>query len=224
MATSELKTGPIVSGDGSQAILRGERLGSLVVADGMARYGELVSRGLVFTANLYGTATPTAGQIHTAGAPPAAAAVTQFAVFNPVGSGKLLTLLRVAIATVSGTPTAGSVLHGIFNTGALPSAIAQTNGTVRNNLINGPGSVCAATTQMVAAGAALTGGAAPVVHSLSSLSLAGFAPTVFGNQSSVEELAGLIVIPPGMGYVPLMAGVGTTHLVSYSATWAETPI
>lgn len=223
MATSEGKAGPVLTGDAAQGVMRLDRLGSSVVTDGMGHFQELVSRGLVFTAVLYGTGTPTAGQIHTAGAAPAAAATTQFAVFNPIGSGKLLSLLRVAIATISGTATAGAVMHGIFTTGVVPTT-AQTNGSVKNNLINGPGSVAAATTQMVAAGAALTGGGAPLIHSVSNLALPAFAPTLFGNQSAVENLDGLIVIPPGMGWVPLIAGVGTSHLVAYSATWAETPI
>lgn len=224
MPLIEFRTGFDESSNGNQSAATGNRLSSLLVAQGHGRYHELVAMGLVFTATLYGTATPTAGQIHTAGAAPAAAAVTQFAVFNPASSGKLLSLQRVAVATISGTPTAGAMLHGIFSSGTLPTAIAQTNGVVRNNRINGPGSVAASTTQMVAAGAALTGGTAPVIHSVSQLALAAFAPTVFGNQSAVEDLAGLLVIPPGTGWVPLLAGVGTTHLVAFSATWSETPI
>lgn len=224
MAIAELKVGPIVSADGVQVISRADRMGGGVVADGQAHFAEMVARGQVFSLAMQISGTPTAGQIHTAFAAPAAAAITQYAIFNPVGSTKNLHLLKFGYNFVSGTPTAGSLAYGIFNTGALPTALAQTNGTVRNNLVNGPGSVCATSVQAVAAGAALTGGAAPVIHSAPAITTSAFAATVAGSLGFTDLIDGGIIIPPGMGWVPLLPGVGTTHLCVLTTTWAELPV
>ena len=225
MPAAEATTGPQLQNDGANlAPLRLSRSRELVGADGMAHYEEPVGRQTVFSLFLQITGTPTAGQIHTNGAPPAAAAITQFAVFNPINSGKNLFLLRFAFGTVSGTPTTGTILHGVFLPGAALPTVAQTNGTVRQNASQGVSSVAQTSVQAVAAGAALTGGSAPVILMPSNIGTEAFAPTVAGSLATSENLDGLIMIPPGGGWVPLLPGVGTTHLVTFGATWREAPI
>lgn len=219
MATAEGRVGPTPLGDGSQGTLRLERTGGLVVAQNHGDFTEATMRGLVFSMQLASTSTGTAaGNIVGA----AAAAATQFALFNPVGSGKNVNLIRFNFATVSGTPAAGQVMHGIY-TGGVPTLAA--NGTIRNNLVNGPGSVCANTAYALAAGAALTGGTVAPVP----LMAADFAATATAaaNTSTVGTagyLHGLITLPPGTGWVPLLPAAGTSWLQSYGITWEEIPV
>lgn len=218
MATSEIKVGPPggALGDSAQVVARGDKTGALVTTEAHGDYHEPSVRGNVYSMQL-GATTGAAAAGNLVGA--AAAAVTQFALFNPVSSGYNLSLLRFGFVSLSGTTAAGAVMHGIF-LGGVPTLAA--NGTIRNNLVNGRSSV--AIGYASAGGVALAGGTlGPQV-----LMMAGFGSTavIVGSQQSDagEDFQGLLVLPPGTGYAPLLQGVGTTHLAAYSLTWEEIPV
>jgi hypothetical protein len=78
----------------------GERFASLL----KGKYTERALRGKLFTLSLAATTTGVAAG-HITGA--AAAAVTQFALWNPVGSGKNIALLQLWSGPISGTPAGG---------------------------------------------------------------------------------------------------------------------
>lgn len=212
--------GPKVVTDGGAVLgSRADRTGASVVTDGHGHWQEAAIRGKLFTAFLLqGTTTVAAGNIVGA----AAAASTQFAVWNPASSGVNMVLQKLFVQITSGTPTAGGLIHSTFNA----AAVANTLGTaaaVRNNLAYGPvgAGLCLAS----AAGAALTGG----------LILTSFRCAVFSSSATAqaspagitgtfENIDGDIVLPPGVGYVPTWTGAGTTFLVGYSLTWEEVPV
>lgn len=172
--------------------------------------------GLEFAMTLAATTTAVAaGNIVGA----AAAASTQFALFNPVGSGRVLVLSKFIMGVISGTPGPGPLFHGLF--GAVPTLAAS--GTIVNlravgGTLNGA-SVARGYTS--AAGAALTGGPAPSIIRATSLSSTATAQASVGMVNALEDIQGDIIIPAGYGWVPLWSAAGTTLLNAYSITWKE---
>lgn len=161
------------------------------------------------------TSTIAAGQIVAA----AAAASTQFALFNPSSSGKAIVLWHFGMGIISGTPPGGSLFHAFYT--GVPTLAAS--GTIYNNLLAGnSGSIAKGYTS--AGGAALTGGVAPLVHSVSDFTVTATAQAqANGPVRAVEDIAGRLILPPGSGWAPLWSGAGTTLLNSYSITWEEVP-
>lgn len=147
----------------------------------------------------------------------AAAASTNFALFNPVGSGILLSLVQFGLGIISGTPGAGPVFHGSIQN--VPSVAAT--GTILNRYLGGPGSV--AKSYATAAGTTLTGGLAPSTLCIANFTSTGTAQATVGEINAVERLDGSIIIPEGWGWVPLWSAAGTALLNGYSIHWAEIP-
>lgn len=212
---NEIRVGPQQGADGTVNIARGDKTGATVVTDAHGHWSEAATRGRLFTAFLaQGTTTVAAGNIIGA----AAAASTQFAVWNPIGSAVVLVLQKLKIQQYSGTPTAGGLTLSTFNAQAVASTLA-TSAAIRCNYINaglGAG-LCLAS----AAGATLTGGL--ILTTLmgtgwSSSATAVASPAGIGY---VENFDGEVVVPPGFGVVPTWAGAGTTYLVGYTLTWEE---
>lgn len=207
--------GPVVASDSAVRTIRLDRTGAQVITDAHGHWSEAAARQKLFTAFLsQGTSTVAAGNINGA----AAAASTQFAVWNPSNSGVLLALQKLIITQYSGTPTAGGLFHSTFNSAAVASTLA-TAGAVRNNYVNAPAGagLCLAS----AAGAALTGGL--VLTTLGSSVLSSSATALASPAGIVmsDVIDGAIMVPPGFGYVPTWSGAGTTYLVGYSLTWEE---
>jgi len=212
---AEIRTGVIASSNGATNPARSDKTGAIVIADGHGHWSEAATQQKLFTAFLsQGTTTVAAGNIVGA----AAAASTQFAVWNPVGSTVNLVLQKLRIQQYSGTPTAGGLTISTFNATGVANSLA-TAGAVKNHYISaasGTG-LCLAS----ATGAALTGGGA-----LSTLLNTGWSSSATALASAsgigyVENFDGEIIIPPGYGVVPTWAGAGTTYLVGYSVTWEE---
>ena len=191
---------------------RADRTGAKIVQLAHGDYTETVRQGNMFTMTLNATTTGVAaGNIVGA----AAAASTNFALFNPVGSGKVLYITKFGMGIISGTPGAGPLFYGIFTT--VPTATASA--TIRNNLLGGAGSV--ALGYAVAAGVALTAGTAPLVHSMANFTTTATAQATVGEIAAVEELKNAIAIPAGYGFLPLWSAAGTALLNGYSITWEE---
>ncbi len=217
------QVGPIVAGDGSQTIVRQGRTAELIVSAAKTRYYEAASRGNTFGLVLLTTATGVAaGNIVGA----AAAAATQFALWNPLGSGVNLALIEVGISVVSATTMpAGPSFHGLI-TGSVPT-IASTTDSGRGafNARAGSGAPRARYVNTAAqSGTTLTGGSAPITFRAMELS---FSATGFASAAGTyvdEHLDGEIVLPPGTGWLPLWASAGTSMLNAYSVVWEEIPI
>jgi len=206
--------GPRVAGDSVDTPIRLGRTAAQITADAHARFYEAVSRGNVYSLQL-GATTSTVAAGNITGA--AAAASTQFALWNPTGSLKNISLLRFAMSPISGTPTTGVIQHGLI----LTAPTIATVGTIYNNLASTAVGVARGVAS--AAGATLTGGSAPVAHSIADFAgmASAYASTVY--LRCVEYLDGGIVLPPGTGWVPMHPGAGTTLLHGYSIAWEEVP-
>lgn len=211
---AEIKAGPVTVGDGAVSTARAERSGGVTTADVRGHFAEAASRNAVYTLTLGATTTGVAaGNIVAA----AAAASTQFALWNPVSSGKNIELLRFGMGVISGTPGAGPVFHGIFV--GVPT-LTTSIGTANSNLA-GQTAASVARWMASAAGLALTGGSAPITHSCSAFSSTATAQASVGELNCIENLDGAIVLPPGTGWVPLWSAAGTALLNAYSITWQE---
>lgn len=212
---ADLIGGPRIIGDGAPGTLRSERSGGATTADVRGHFAEAASRNQMFTLVLAATTTGVAaGNIVAA----AAAAATQFALWNPIGSGKNLELLRFGMGIISGTPGAGPLFHGIFTS---PPTLASSTGNAYSNLA-GQSAASVARWMALAAGSALTGGVAPITFSIADFATTATAQATPGEVRAIENLDGSIVLPPGTGWVPLWSAAGTALLNAYSITWQET--
>src|SRR3989442_14287711 len=113
MVQAKTIVGPQSKADGSQIALRSSRTGAGIVADAHGRYQEATIRGNVYSVVLTATTTGVAAG-NIAGA--AAAAATQFVLWNPSASQKALVLLKFGMGVISGTPGAGPMFHGMITT------------------------------------------------------------------------------------------------------------
>jgi hypothetical protein len=218
------QVGQTLVADGTQTNLRQGRTGELIATQAHPAYTEQTTRGSVFTLNIAtSAATLTAGnalQNFTTG--PAAAGTTHMALWNPIGSGVNLSLLKFVSTPISGTPTAGPIFHTVMANG-LPTLTASV-GVAYNNLIGGKSPVARYVAS--AAGATLTGSSVPIIFRTAQVSYtaAAFSAAAGPTATLIEDLGGDIVIPPGYGWVPCYPGVGTTFLCTFGVTWEEVPI
>lgn len=213
------RTGPATQADGvGDQPLRQGRNGELIISNARGFYYEGAKRGATFGLCLAATTTGiAAGNISAA----AAAASTNFALWNPVGSGVDLVLLKVWIGIISGTPTNGPMIHNYMLNGIPSIQSVSTNGAALNNYLGG-GSPKARYVA-VAAGTNLTGGGLLTAGRQMSFSTqaSAFSAAAEPSQSGLELLDGDIVIPPGTGWVPCWAAAGSSLLSAYGVTWEE---
>lgn len=218
----EARVGPATGQDGTPRELRTGRQFDLINSDAHGRYFEATRIGQQFTLVLTATTTGVAaGNIVGA----AAAAVTQFALINPLGSGKNLVLVKFGMGIISGTPGAGPLWHGYIPQASSITAAALANftGVIRSNMLgSGPASV--AQQVALAAGSALTGGLAPVTHRMANFSSTATAQASVNEVNAIEEIAGDLTLPPGTAWLPLWSAQGTSLLNGYSITWEEVPL
>jgi len=217
------QVGQTIASDGAGVNLRQGRTGEVIMTQAHGRWHEQTARGGVFTMTLTATTTAiAAGHIINA----SAAANAQFVLWNPVGSGVNLSLLKFYVGIISGTPVGGPVFHALLTQGVptlANSVVASNVGVVNNNLAGGRMPV--ARYLMSQAGSALTGAGAAVTLRATGIdfSAAAFAAAA-GQAQGLDLVEGDIVIPPGYGWLPMWGGAGTSLLNAYSVTWEEVAI
>ena len=215
---AEIRSGFTTLADGTVAPSRASRVGALVTGDGQGRYYEQASRGNIFSLVLGATTTNiSAGNLNAA----AAAASTQFALWNPAGSGKNISLLKFSVQVISGTFGAGGLFHSFSATAPTISTSVVTP-IQCNNIGMAAASVARALTHV--SGAALTGSSALAFIRAADLMFNAAAFANAAGAKAVEYIDGDIVIPPGTCWVPTWTAQGTALLNSYSITWEEIPI
>lgn len=214
---NEFNVGEVLVADGVKSAGRAGRLAEQIVSELNGRYYELTKAGRTFSLALTSTSsTVAAGNINAA----AAAAVTQFALWNPVSSGVVLQLLKVFIGPISGIAPVAGCFHNVLNA---PAPTIASVGTAYNNYIGGQPPRARYVSS--AAGVALTGGTAlTVLRPMAMNVFAGALSSSASIQPVVEEMAGDIILPPGTGWVPCWTASGTTFLNSYGVVWAENPL
>jgi hypothetical protein len=210
------QVGPRLVADGSNTEIRQIRDGGLGVADSHSRYAELASRGQVFS--VFTPALAGSTIVAANSAPPAAAAAVLLAILNPLGSGVNLEILRSFVNHISGTPAAGPWAY--CATVANGAITAATNATSTNHFNPQATSKAKAWSQT-----ALTGGPVfTMVRLVPTIQFAGAIAATTPNQAVTEEVAGDIIVPPGIALCLAPPGAGTTHIVTVGLTWAEIPI
>lgn len=189
--------GPLVGGSGSPSPLTASTTGAQRVTDAHARYFEPVSRGNVYFASV-ASGAPTA-YVGAAGGTPL------LAVHNPTGSTKVLVMLAASgliRVTATGAGTTDLALWA-----GLSVTPTGTQTTPKNALTFASGGV-----GLGFSNAALTGSTALNL----ALALNGYywatAAGAYSNQGFID-LAGLVVLMPGM-----QAALGAT-VVPTSTTW-----
>jgi hypothetical protein len=214
-ADNEVVTGPVLRSTGAKGTGRAGTEGQFVVSDLTPRYAEACRLGQCFT-----VATAVAGTTNVAAnaTPPAAGAATLLTVYNPVGSGKNLEVIKVYAAHLSGTPAAG----GLWFATAYNTVITATqNATPIPLLASGGNSVAKGFTQT-----ALTGG---LVHTTlrpvaNCAPFAGAIAATTVGLNCLDEVEGAIVLPPGSALSLASSGTGTTLIVNGAIIYREAPL
>lgn len=194
--------GPQPSANGTNPNIRQGKFGEIITADGFGRYHEPASRNQIFSAANQAAVNTPAGLT---------ASSLNFTLFNPAGSGVLVSLLDIMIA-IAAAPAAASVIWLVQNNNPLQAAPATTTSLVasNNNLNTSSGAAKAFSTATLAA-----------VPSI--LRLLGAVPAASNNTINYikDEVAGLVIIQPGT-YVSIQA---LSAISIYAAmTWQEIPI
>lgn len=208
--------GQASNADGTQPSMRGGRQGDLIVSELHGRFYEQVSRGNVFGLGVTITTGVAAGNIVAA----AAAASTQFAIWNPSTNNKNISILMLNVGIISGTIVGGPLFHSTF-TAALPTIAAS--GTPYNMLLGNTGAPSAKYLAS-AAGATLTGGSALLTVLPSTIGYSAGTYAALAGAGASEFIDGRIVLAPGSGWVPTFAAAGTSVLASIGAIWEEVPV
>jgi hypothetical protein len=209
---------PMPVADGAEATSRFSRMSGLVTGNLNDFLYESTFRGNRFAMQLPVTTTGiAAGNIDNA----SAAASTNFALWNPTGSGKALSLSKFFMSLTSGTVPAGPINHSF---GTAPSiASTLTNGT-QNSLLIGPAPGPVAKGVAAAAGTTLTGGGALTRLRPSPFFFTAGTGADLAGQFFEEDIFGDIVVLPGFMWVPTWSGAGTSVLSGYGVTWEEIPL
>lgn len=208
------QVGPGTYGDGATPPLRSGRNQDLIVSELHGKYYEQVSRGNVFHLGVTWTTSVAAGNIAAA----AAAAATQFAIWNPITNNKNICLLRLTLSLISGTTPVGPVSYSQFSGVGVPSIASA--GTPYNALF-GNAATPSAKYMASAAGTALTGGGAIVTTCTAGFY---FTAGTYANLAvgyAADDIDGRIVLAPGQGFVPVFAAAGTTLLGAWGLIWEE---
>jgi len=197
--------------------------GALRVADeGNGKYYQSALDGDIFTLTHHLTTTAiAAGHLVAA----AAAANVQFIVWNPIGSGVNLSLLRFAVNITSGTTPISGLFHAIgavaptIASGTLASEAVITSHKASQATYNGKAGYYTHTSGAASTGAAAARVVQPVGLNMSAGTFQSLAGTML-----VDKIDGAIVLPPNTFYVPQWSAAGTSMLVGYALTWKEVPI
>lgn len=206
--------------DGAETTARFGRLNDLVVSPFGGRYQEAALRGNIFQLSLPATTTGiAAGNVTGA----AAAASTNFALWNKPGSGVNISLLKFFATVISGTVVGGPLINNRFGANGITIASTLTNGSLTCVNPAKPGPQGAAGVA-VSAGTNLTGGTALTADRIMALGYSAGSYADLGGTTNEEDFDGDFILPPGYGWAPCWAAAGTTVLSSYGVTFMETPI
>lgn len=201
---------------GLPPLIDGDR--KLVVAPGAGKYeNDAINRSIFHLTLAAWSSTIAAGNINSF----AAAASTQFALWNPVGSGINIVLLKFVNWPISGTAPLAGCFHSKFTLSAVLASTAVspvTSGLVGTSANPKAGYITSA------GGSNLTGsGAATLIRAGDLYITAGAAANLVGAKC-IEYIDGDIAIAPGFGWAPTWAASGSTYLGGYSITWKEVAV
>lgn len=196
---------------GTNPTIRLGQLSDIIVSELHGRYYETTYRQSMFSTFVNAvTLAATHATPLTAGT-----GTPIIGIFNPIGSGKNISIVRVQQATTSGTPGGPLVWNIVPNaqnitaaTNAIPynmATLQQTGAVARlwNNT---------AVTGSTAGVAFRNAGGATAVAATGAV------------MTYVEEYAGSFIVPPGSMIALTATAAGTSHIVNAWVEWEEIPI
>ena len=204
--------GPVLRGDGNGGSgLRASRNGGLVVTPEATALYEGASRGTVFSCSTALTGT-TVVAANNSGV--AAAAATILSLYNPIGSGVNLALVKTGVWFTSGTPAVGM---WCYNVAYNQTITATPNAVMGRNLPSGAATSASGFTQT-----ALTGsGAQTFLRGFGTM----FAGAIAATTPALHwDDASDIVLPPGGVITICSPGTGTSVIVMASIVYQEVAI
>jgi len=206
-ATIEGLIGPSYGADNTTQQIRMGRDAPLITGDLHGRYYENASRGQTFTA-----ATASAGIAHGS----ALTATPAFAILNPAGSGRNISILKTFWGYVSGTLGSGSLWYTQgANPGSLP---AETAAAFRSATLLSGAKAAAGDVALAYSGISLTN--TPVLVRPSAFTLSAYAGAANIIVPLVEEIAGEIIVQPGAFFaIEGIGTAGTTPLIVIGCTY-----
>ncbi len=205
--------GPTFGGDGSTPSTgRQTKTGESAVSQVHGKYYEASSRGVLFAGQLLaGTGQAPSGTIST---------VATYVLYNPVGSGKRLSIVRRGVCYVSGTLGTGVLYDCVCAT--VPQTV-PSGGTAIIPVCLTVGNVSAvAAVGLPRVTATVT---APTPIGVVCYLGPQTAATLTTIQANNEDLEGAIVIEPGCSYqMQSISAGGSTPLINPFVWWEEVPI
>jgi len=194
----------------TQQLLRTGREGDLMVSEVHGRYYEKNVRG-----GMFGSAFNAVTILATHNTPLTAGTGTPItSIYNPIGSGVNLSIVKVIQHLTSGTPAGALVWNNVPNPQNITAAASAPISMTVNAAV--------ASVAKLWTNTAVTGSSTGVLI----FPEGGFAAVAAGAgvNTLVTEHAGDLIIPPGSMLALCSYGTGTTHLTSGLVIWEEVAI
>jgi len=195
---------------GLQAPARAGQLGDTIVSELHGRYYETAYRRNLFLA------TSPAASVTSAGIIASAAAYTGLVLYNPVGNINNLVVNKVGVAFP--VAPAAVVVVGLTTLGVVSAVATTTAATTRNLYLGG-----AAPTALAYSVATVTYSTAALPAHILGVVGTG-AITVFSTITSLYDLEGSLIIPPGYAASIYTSTAANTAGFWGSFQWEEVPI
>lgn len=195
------------AGDNSEVTARFGRNRELVVAGYRGRYGELTSRGKVFSFGVTAVTVPVVANN----------LVSVIGFYNPPNSGVDMELIDIDISQVLATTVVDA--FGVYASATAALSAAATFTTLGSALCR---RVADPAGNLVRAYSAVTHSGTPV--KVANIGQDG-AVTNSGSDSRRKSFDGQLIIPPGiLASIAASTAAGTTSGLAVDVTWAEIPI
>lgn len=204
------RVGLVSAADGQPNQLRQDKTVALVVAQAHGKYREAASRGTLFMQSVKSATVTATTDISPL---PATTGRALVGVLNPAGSGKRVSILKIGISTVSGTP------GGPFYIDVVPSCGVSAGLAASSTPIS---PLTLATSGSSARGlAAAVPAQAAVATMLRPLGGPAAVAAGAGVYDVTEDIDGSIELPENSLLVVTAHATGTSHVISGYILWEE---
>lgn len=205
--------GPRTASDGSFGNLRQDKTGAEVVTQAHGKYREAASRGNVFIMPVKSATVTATTDISPL---PATTGRALVGVLNPAGSGKKFSILKIGIASVSGTPGGPFYIDVVPNCN-VPASLAASGTPISLSGLSAAGSAGRGFAAAVPAQAVV----ATMVRPLGGPAAVAAGAGMYDVQ---EEIDGAIELPENSLLVVTAHATGTSHVISGYVMWEEIPV
>jgi hypothetical protein len=202
-------------GSGAQNGVALDQYSAMAVSENLPRYMLQTYNG-----NMYHFTSAAITVAATHATPLGAGTATPLvALWNPVGSGKNLVIVKVGAAAWSGTLAAGGLVWNYANFTTLTTASASTP-------VSGIMGQAASAVAKVYSNVVTTGSAVGIFYKQeANLATTGvLAANGIEGEPAYEDVGGDVLIPPGTWGALAAAAAGTSPIVTCSLSWIEAPI